>query len=330
MKIESHKGLTEHEMRVTKVTKAGPITEAVSFKSIPKGSGIVKLNQDEYLIPSSGEVKEFVHTQSRAENIKNVKQTLRQIRLLVNANVTDPKKVRWVTLTYAENMTNTEQLYQDFRVFFLRLRRWAKKNGYTKPEYISVIEPQGRGAWHIHLFLLWDTIAPYISNNEVMEKLWEHGFTKTKALNNVDNIGAYFSAYLADIPLEEAKTLSSADFALMKKNAIVLKSFEDDDKTIKEKMFIKGGRLYLYPTGMCILRHSRGIKMPTVEKMSSDAWEKKKSNEKSLLGSQTFSSYSLLYADDGSVVNAINREYYNANRKDDVKLNGKETTKDEV
>lgn len=330
MMIESHKGLSEQEMRVTKVTKAGPITEAVSFKSIPKGSGIVKLNQDEYLIPSTGEVKEFVHTQSRAENIKNVKQTLRQIRLLVNANVTDPLKVTWVTLTYADNMTDTELLYQDFRVFFLRLMRWAKKNGYNKPEYISVIEPQGRGAWHIHLFLLWDTIAPFIPNNEVMEKLWEHGFTKTKALNNVDNIGAYFSAYLADIPLEEAKTLSSADFALMKKNATVLKSFEDDDKTIKEKMFIKGGRLYLYPTGMCIVRHSRGIKMPTVEMMSAEAWEQKKSNEKSLLGAQTFSSYSLLYADDGSIVNAIDREYYNANRKDDVKSNGKEMKNDEV
>lgn len=46
--------------------------------------------------------------------------------------------------------------------------------------------------------------APYIDNSVIAEK-WRHGFTKTKAVHGVDNIGAYFSAYLADMPLETAQ-----------------------------------------------------------------------------------------------------------------------------
>ena len=48
-------------------------------------------------------------------------------------------------LTYAENMTDTRQLYEDYFRFWKRFTYWCKKNGHTKPEYITVQEPQGRG-----------------------------------------------------------------------------------------------------------------------------------------------------------------------------------------
>lgn len=44
-----------------------------------------------------------------------------------------------------------------------------------------------------------------------MQNLWGQGFTKTKALDNCDNIGAYFSAYLGDMPLDEVYQLPVAD-----------------------------------------------------------------------------------------------------------------------
>lgn len=315
MKIDNQKGLTNLPMAITKVTTAGSITEAVSMSHTAKDTGLRKLNADEYLNTITGEVKQYQHTENRSQNINAIKRTMRTIRLLVNANVLLTENILWVTYTYAENMTDASRVYKDFQVFWLRFQRWLKKQGYDIPEYIQVVEPQGRGAWHMHVFYIWEHKAPFIPNNEVMEKLWGHGFTKTKALNNVDNIGAYFSAYLADIPVEEALLLPEEEYSQMSKNEVLLKSFEDESGNTKEKKFIKGGRLYLYPTGMKIIRHSRGIKYPETKLMLHDEWQVTKAKRKSLLGVQTFSSSSLLYDDDGNLLNAINREYYNTKRQ---------------
>lgn len=335
--MESQKGENKcHDYKLVRITEAGPVTEVMKLSGKSKGNGLKKLNADEYLNVNTGEVKEYQHTDNRAQNIGNVKRTLRQIRLLVNANVLDVKNILWVTLTYAENMTDTEKLYHDFKNYVLRLYRWCGRNGYQKPEYICVVEPQGRGAWHCHVFLIWPTKAPFMDNNTVMEKLWPYGWTKTKKLNDVDNIGAYFSAYLADIPLEEAEKLPEEEFQRMKKNAVVLKSYEDNGKTIKDKKFIKGGRLYLYPTGMSILRHSKGIKNPSTTEMEYKDYQQEISGkEKSLYGTQTFSSSTDVMVADGSgsyrTIVQIGREYYNTNRKEKAKLNeSKGETKDEI
>lgn len=323
MKVETRKELlVDVDMKAVRVTKAGPVTEVLSLRNIPKDTGLRKLDADTYLNTITGEVKEYEHIENRAESTSSIRRTMRQIRLLVNANVTDPKRALWVTLTYAENMTDTKRLYSDFKVFWLRLCRFCKKQGYGKPEFISVVEPQGRGAWHVHLFLIWEHEAPFIPNNEVMEKLWEHGWTKTKSIKDVDNVGAYFSAYLADIPVDEALELPMSLYGKMKKLKREEKSFEDEDGNIKTKKFIKGGRLALYPRGMCMFRHSRGIKEPTVEWTNPESWEEKKTKEKSQLGALTFSSSTTILNDDGEMVNLITKEYYNSNRKADVKLNG--------
>lgn len=325
MKIEAKRELVlGTDMKAVKVTKAGPVTEVVQFRNVPKDTGMRKLNADQYINLNTGEVGDIKHIENRAGDLKSIRATLRTIRMIVNANVLEAQKATWLTLTYADNMTDTEKLYIDFKAFWLRFGRYCKKQGWNVPKYISVVEPQGRGAWHMHIFLLWDMKAPFIDNNSVMEKLWDHGWTKTKAVKDVDNIGAYFSAYLADIPLEEAEKLPADELHLMQQNERELKSFEDEHGFLKEKKFIKGGRLYLYPRGMCIIRHSRDILQPSVEWTNQEAWEERRIKEKSQLGALTFSSSISVSDDDGTLLNLITKEYYNANRTDDVKLNGKD------
>jgi hypothetical protein len=87
-----------------------------------------------------------------------------------------------------------------------------------------------------------------------MAELWSHGFVTIKSLKDVDNIGAYVSAYLADIEVT-------------KENLITVVG-SGQEVTVKEvngekKMFAKGGRLKYYPTGMNIYRKSKGIVHPT-------------------------------------------------------------------
>lgn len=209
---------------------------------------IEKLDKDHYKVKRTGEIKEFKHTEKRTDNIASIAVSMKKLRDIINYNVQDISKVTWLTLTYKENMQDYNRLYDDYRKFNMRLRYYCKQNSLPSYEYIAVCEPQARGAWHMHVILLWDTKAPYIKN-DVMASIWKNGFTKTTALKgNIDSLGYYLSAYLTDLPLEEAFN-TSADFST-------------GVKTRNDKKYVKAARLALYPPGINFYRCSKGIKRP--------------------------------------------------------------------
>lgn len=295
----------------TKVVTMGHITELITCqKPTLGGSPCRKIDKDHYEDMRTGELKEYKHIQNRSESLKSIKHTLERIRALINSNVTEPENVRWVTLTYAENMTDTRQLYEDYFRFWKRFTYWCKKNGHAKPEYITVQEPQGRGAWHIHAFFIWPTKAPFISNDDVMARLWGHGYTKVKAMSNCDNVGAYFSAYLGDMALDEVEQLPEEErIKALSSGVTEEKEFKDEQERTKKKKFVKGGRLYLYPPGMNIVRSTKGIKQPITEVMThAEAKEKVRSAK------QTFSRAYEIVGDDGEIINRICKSYYNSRR----------------
>lgn len=296
----------------SKVVTMGNVTEVTTFLVKPVGPPIRKLTNDLYEDLRTGLVFEYDHIQNRAQSLDGIRRTLARIRALINTNVTDPEKCRWVTLTYAENMTDTKRLYEDYKKFWARFKYWCQRNGVAVPEYISVIEPQGRGAWHVHAFLIWNEKAPFIGNNEVTAKLWGQGFTSTKALGDVDNVGAYFSAYLADMPLEEVERLPDRERlqAMAGCADVIEKEFTNAEDMTKKKKFVKGGRLYLYPPKMNIVRKSAGIKDPIIEEMTA-----KEAKEKISCAELTFSKAYEVVRDDGKVVNALRKDYYNSKRR---------------
>lgn len=289
-----------------KVVTMGHITEVTTMARVPLAPTTKKVSKDLYCDTLTGELFEYKHGSTRADNMSAVRRTLSNIRALINTNVTIPENCLWCTFTYAENMTDTERLYEDWKRFWQRFKYWCDKQGYKKPEYITVQEPQGRGAWHVHCFLIWDLKAPFIPNNEVMETLWGHGFTSTKSLNNIDNIGAYFSAYLADMPLDEYERLPDA---IYDEREVVEKDFQNIEKQTKTKKFVKGGRLPLYPVGMNIVRKTRGIKHPETESMTLKEAQKKVSQSK-----LTFSRSYEVILQNGEVANKITKSFYNSKR----------------
>ena len=294
-----------------KVTIMGNVIEVVTRQKPSFGCPCIKLDTDHYLDTRTGEVLEYSHIDNRSESTRSIRNTLARIRALVNTNVTSPANVRWVTLTYAENMTDTKQLYHDFEKFWKKFLYWNNKHSYSRPEYICVIEPQGRGAWHIHAFFIWDRPAPYIDNNSVLAPMWGHGFTSCKALYDCDNVGAYFSAYLADMPVDDLERLTEDEKKKALSGCTILeKTFTDEQDRSKTKKFVKGGRLYLYPPGMNIVRCTRGIKQPEVELMTASQAKEKVSSAK-----LTYSCSYEIVGDDGAVVNSLCKSYYNTKRK---------------
>lgn len=258
---------------------------------------------EQFVICATGEVKEIEHHTTRKDNKKGLYKTFARCRGMINANVVDVEKVRWCTLTYAENMTDPKQLYSDFEKFNKRFQWYCKQKGYSKPEYIVMMEPQGRGAWHAHLLYIWqDMKAPFIPNDE-FRQIWQHGFVKIKKLDNVDNVGAYLTAYLGDMEINEMDVSQAVG-----KSCKIVEVDENGEKV--KKAIVKGARLDLYPANFNMLRYSRGCKKPIEEMLYQD-----EANKKVLGATKTFESAIKLTDNESDFETIIIKEQYNRIRK---------------
>lgn len=278
-----------------KVKSCGNIVELVWCEHLNRKARIVKVDKDHYYLADDDNktLYEFQHIQSRIDDKNSIRASLARLRDIINTNVSDVSCCRWCTFTYAENMTDTNKLYLDWKKCVRSLRRI-----YGDFEYIIAVEPQGRGAWHIHAILIFSHKAPYMENS-VVAQAWGQGFVNIKRLDDVDNVGAYLTAYLGDMELPYDEDPGQFD-------VVKTVDYIDDFGMLKTKRYIKGARLKLYPPGMNIYRASRGIRKPDVSYMP-NAWAEKKVSSAKLTYEKTVA----LVDDDCKLVNTINYRYYN-------------------
>lgn len=284
---------------IVKVTNAGYVTEILYTTRKSNGSPVRKLSKDSYVDVRSGEVKAFKHNTSRADDLKSVSRSLKEVRDLINANVTDPQKALFITLTYKENQRDEEKVYYDFQNFRNRLKVLFRFD-----KWIAVLEPQARGAWHLHCIFIFADKAPFI-HNSIIENCWKRGFTKTTAIDNVDNVGAYLSAYLSNMTIEEAEEAGIS----AKYGEIKTVEMPDENGNKVSKKVIKGARLSLYPAKMRIYRNSRNCVKPDVHYMSNEQAELDVSFDK-----LTYESTKFIEDTDTDFKSVINRRLYNSIR----------------
>lgn len=304
LKIKTIEGnISLQEKDVVRVKQMGNIIELMHSEKKNNEICIRRIDSDKYVDLRTGEVKEFEKIENRAGDMNSVRQSLGRLRDLLNTNITDTSHCRWVTLTYAENMTDTKKLKKDFEKFNKRMQYYLKDNPY---EYIVAMEPQGRGAWHAHLVMIFKDKAPYIDNSIMAEK-WGHGFTVTKKLEDVDNVGAYLTAYLGDMALEDYHKMNDQEKNSMK--IYGLKEIEVKGSSEK-KSILKGARLHMYPPKFNLYRCSKGIKKPLVTYETELEAQKKVS-----AGTLTFQKTIEISDLDSQFSNKINYRHYNLIRK---------------
>lgn len=240
---------------LVKVKQMNHVVEVRHSSKANYSQNIKKIDKDRYVEVSTGEIKEFNHIENRGQSYNSLRQTFNKVRDLINNNFVGQANELHVTITYAENMTDTKQLYRDFQNFIDRLRYNFKK--VTTIDYLTVIEPQARGAWHGHVLLRFNKLDNIYIDNADLAQMWGLGFVTIKSLKDVDNIGAYLSAYLTDVELTE----DNVGQALKADGTVQLKEVDG-------KKYIKGGRLHMYPPGMNLYRKSKGIVFPEVKEMS--------------------------------------------------------------
>lgn len=181
----------------------------------------------EYLVNSTGEVKQQKETaKKRIDNMRNVRIACERFKWKLRANAHNAHL--FITLTYAENMTDTAQLYDDFRKFWQKFKRL---NGCANAGYLVAFEPQERGAWHAHIVTVGG--AKYVPN-ETIARLWAHGYSKTTNCRNIADLGGYLTSYLVNLA----------------------PSAEDSEE---QKASKKNARLPLYPARFRFLRWSKGL-----------------------------------------------------------------------
>lgn len=303
MRVEKTKDpFTINDGRLVKHTTMGHIHEIMAMKAKPKSPPITKLNKHEYVLHETGEIKEYQHIENRLQSTDSLRKTFKRLRNLINTNFSGKSNELMFTLTYQENMTDPKRLYNDFKIFMIKLRRKYGKG----IEYINVVEPQGRGAWHCHVLLRFDLHTKVFIPNKEIATMWGGGYVTVKSIrtDGVDNIGAYLSAYLGDIELTDESLNSLND---RERRQLNVKEVEIDGQ---KKKFIKGGRLHMYPPGMNIYRKSKGIEDPQIE------WEPYQC-AKEKIGDSTKATYHStvsIYDDDEEIINSINYEFYNTKR----------------
>jgi hypothetical protein len=310
IKIEKDNKLMINEQDLVSVKKMGAIYELCYCKCANRSQNIQLIDKDHYMHIGTGEILECKHIENRSQNKASVSQSLKRLRDIINTNVLNPKYCKWITLTYRQEdkkpMTDTIRLYRDFEKFMKRLR--YQFNTYHI-EYILACEPQASGSWHGHLILIFDSIPPFIPNKTI-EHLWKQGFTKIQKLNDIDNVGAYLTAYLGDMEFSKENISTLLDYGLMGSEIVLKEVNEIDGIKLKEpKSFIKGGRLYLYPPNFNLYRCSRGIKKPIKE-----YWQYSVIKEKAGLRLPTYSKGIKLTDTDNNYNNSIVYEYYNTKR----------------
>ena len=166
-----------------RVIVSGNVMDVFEYeKPVFKGFAKKKVGRGNSL-HTSQEVKEM-------NRCKTVQRAKAYVRRKINAN---PQLNKFLTLTYADNVTDLNIARKDFDKFVKRV-----KTRYKDSQYVDVIEFQKRGAIHFHLLCN----LPYIDIDK-LAKIWGFGFVKINRIDNVDNVGAYVTKYMTKDNMDE-------------------------------------------------------------------------------------------------------------------------------
>lgn len=272
------------------VTQMGHLIEVQHMTHGNYKARIKKISKYHYVDLSTGEIKEFELSETRADNINSVRQTFKKMRYLINNNFFGSDNELFITLTYANQTRDHLQVGDDYFKFLKRLKRRYKD---FKLEGIRVLEPHASGCWHLHALLKLDGSDSFDLDKESLEEIWGLGFVDVQRLTDVDNIGAYLSAYLANVEIPEGTSYNGSKEVVENEG----------------KKYIKGARLAFYPPGVNIYTKTAGLKYPERHHMDYKDIKKVVRSTKA-----HYKSSVTITDDDKKFSNTITYEQYNLKR----------------
>lgn len=202
------------------------------FEKITVAGNIITVRRYEHLNVLGGGAVERPENGEGACKDENYKKTQKKrreaVRNLCTSNFDNQSK--FVTLTFRDGLPfdikNVKACNVEFNKFIKRLK-------YRHPElkYLAVIEFQdknGRGAVHYHVLCN----LPYVKKSE-LAAIWGLGFVKINRIENVDNVGAYVSKYMAkDLDDTRLQGLNAYQYSRNLEKPIEVTTWRESDSEI--------------------------------------------------------------------------------------------------
>lgn len=230
--IDNHfkKNNLENKPTYKKVIQTGNVIEIYEYEKLPKMPSKKREERDPKKMDKYADV-EFDNSLTDRQN--NQHKARNNLRRLITANFN--KNSKFITLTFANNLTCVKTANYEFMKFIQRLRyRYGKEF-----KYANVIQFQTRGAVHYHMM----SDLPYIEQKE-LEKIWKHGFVFINKITHVDNVGAYMIRYMGK-DMDDTRLMGQKSY-MTSKNLERPKEFVGDaaDEVIKKLNLKDKKRVY--------------------------------------------------------------------------------------
>lgn len=184
---------------------------------------------------------------------KEIVKAMNKLREIILMNFKGSFNELFITLTCKEKIT-LKQIQRHIKYFIRRLR---KKYPKMKFEYIYKFERQENQNWHIHLLLKDTTHKKLFIPNEIIERIWNKGFTKTQRVYDGSSTAQRI------LTKEDEENLSEEE--IITNDA--LKNIQVSNRTSIANYMAKTNQLNDFPRGERIYIKSNGIKVPSESKM---------------------------------------------------------------
>ena len=126
---------------------------------------IQNISKNKYLDKQTSEIKERKKSLSRYQTPRSVRKSINRLMDLIRRNATEPSYCKWITLTYADVMTDHTKVYEDGKMFLRRIQRYLIKSeeifdSQKSFKHITVAGPQGENhdnSW-LYLYLMFQPL----------------------------------------------------------------------------------------------------------------------------------------------------------------------------
>lgn len=179
------------EFVTVRMVQAGNIIEIYEYeKGYAKGYSLSAAEKS-----NRGRKKGMKSKNYEANRAMALNRAKNQLRRLINANIGAYGReftAKFITLTFAENVTNLDEAHYEYKKFLKRLNYAMFDSKQANLRYSAVVEFQKRGAIHYHVIFY---NLPYLRADRLAD-IWGNGFVKINKIDDVDNVGAYVTKYM--------------------------------------------------------------------------------------------------------------------------------------
>jgi len=159
-------------------------------KAIQYGAYIDVYEYPKVKITRNATREDYAKGQGKSDNLFSISRARQTVYRLCEANVRayGGYKPIFVTLTFAKQTHNLDEVIEDWKYFCKKYRRYFSQS----LKYVVVPELHQSDAWHLHAVFFNFPYTPL----KIFKKIWPHGYVDLQVVRGVKDTSAYIAKYI--------------------------------------------------------------------------------------------------------------------------------------